>query len=281
MAENCFDLLTGVNPNCIALKKPGGISRRVWAGRLDDLDVVVFGGDGVNRVLSLTFKAGKGLVQYIGKRDKNSATMALEVSENRSLRNHSIILVLYYNTPEELGSIEQLIDSEGMFFVVETKAGALEVYGLNKSQNFADFGVKASSLEGGTGVLLTDSSAKTLTLAGLHENMELYYQGADTSVAITGLTSANPAVITMASTAAFEVGDSVTFNSLNGNQQIGGQSINGQSAVVLSKTGTTLTVNANVTGVTPATSGNISKVKDLSENVADLNTATIWPNPPI
>lgn len=281
MAENCFDLTQGLNPTCEATKKPGGISRRVWGARLDDLEAVVFGGDGVNRVIQFTFKATKGFVQYIGKRDKNSVTMALEVSENRSLRNHSILLVLYYNTPEQLGSIEQLIDSEGMFFIVETKSGELETYGLNKSQNFVDFGVKASALEGGSGILLTDSAARTLTLSGLHENMELYYQGADTSVAITGVTSANPAVITMASTAAFNVGDSVTFSALNGNQQIGGQSINGQSAVVLSKTGTTLTVNANVTGTTPATSGSISKVKDLAGNVSELNALTIWPDPPL
>jgi hypothetical protein len=278
---SCITLLQGVNPNCAALKKVGGVGKRAWIGFLSDLESVVFAGTGINRVIQFTFKAGRGFVQYIGKKDKNSGTISIEVSDNATLRNQSMILMLFYNTPEELGTIDNLIDQDGVFGIFETKAGQLEVYGLNKGSNFQDFGLKASALEGGTGTLLTDNSAKTLTLSGLHQNMELLYQGADTAAAITGLTSANPGVITMASTAGYEIGDVITFEGLNGNQTIGGSPVNGQSATVLSKTGTTLTINAIVVGVTPATTGNISKVKDLADNVAAINAQTVWPTEPV
>lgn len=278
---SCNVITRGIYPSCEALKKPGGVNKRVWTGLLDDLSGVSFSGDGINRVLSFTFKATKGFVQVIGKREKHNGTMGIEVSENRVLRNHTGNLVLFYNTPEELGAIESLLDAEGLFMVFETKAGQLEVWGLNKSSNFQDFGMKAASLEGGTGVLLTDNNNYALGISGLHENLELLYQPADTSVAITGLTSANPAVITMGTTAAFNFGDTITFNALNGNQQIAAASINGQSVVVLAKTSTTLTVNAAVTGSTAATSGNISKVIDLAASITALNAQTIYPTPPL
>jgi hypothetical protein len=277
----CNVLTIGLNPTCKALKKPGGVSKRVWVGLLDDLASASFATDGISRVLLLTFKATKGFVQVIGKREKHNGTMGVELSENRVLRNHTGNLILFYNTPEALGAIEKLVDAEGVFMVFETKAGQLEVWGLNKSANFQDFGLKTASLEGGTGTVLTDNNNYTLGMSGLHENLELYYQPADVAVAITGLTSANPAVITMASTTAFNVGDIITFNALNGNQQIGGQSINGQSVEVLSKTATTLTVNANVTGVTPATTGSVSKVSDLATSITLLNAQTIFPSVPI
>src|SRR6187549_1771300 len=100
---SCIILLQGVNPNCAALKKPGGVGKRAWIGFLEDLESVVFAGTGINRVIQFTFKAGRGFVQYIGKKDKNSATVALEVSDSTTLRNQSMILMLFYNTPEQLG----------------------------------------------------------------------------------------------------------------------------------------------------------------------------------
>lgn len=278
---SCNTLTRGINPTCEALKKPGGVNKRVWVGLLDDLASVVFGAAGVNRVISFTFKSTKGFAQFIGKREKHNGTMAIEVSENRVLRNHSGNLVLYYNTGEELGSIEDLLDAEGVFIAFETKAGQIEIWGLNKSDNFQDFGMKAASLEGGTGTVLTDNNNYVLGLSGLHENLELLFAGADTSLAVTGVTSANPSVITVASTTGFEVDNFITFSGLNGNQTISGNPINGQTVQILSKTGTTLTVNAAVVGATAATSGSIVKVRTLAQNIALLNAQTIYPSTPI
>jgi hypothetical protein len=89
-------------------------------------------------------------------------------------------------------------------------------------------------------------------------------------MALTGVTTANPGVVTVASTTGISVGDTITFINLNGNQQIGGVTINGQSARVVAKTATTLTLDKQVTGVTPATSGSIFFINAL--NVMDVLT---------
>lgn len=278
---SCNTLTRGLNPTCLALKKPGGVNKRVWVGMLDDLSGVTFGASGINRVIAFAFEATKGFSQFIGKREKHNGTMAIEVSENRVLRNHAGNLVLYYNTGEELGTIEELLDAEGVFIVFETKAGQLEVWGLNKGSNFQDFGMKAASLEGGTGTVLTDNNNYVLGLSGLHENLELLYQVADISEAVTGVTSANPSVITVADSTGFAVDDFLTFSALNGNQTISGNPINGQSVQILAVTATTITVNANVVGATPATSGNVVRVGTLDDGITALNAQTIYPSTPI
>lgn len=273
--SSCNALTRTINPSCEALKKPGGVGKRVLFGLLDDLTNVTFAADGTNRILSFTFAATKGFIALTGKRDKHNGTMALEVAENKTLRNQTVNVVIFYKTPQELKAIEDLIDAEGVFAVFETNAGTFEAWGVNKSAAFDNYGLKAASIDGGTGTIQTDNASYALALSGLHENLELIYQTTDVSGTITGLTTANPAVITMASTTAFNVGDSITFSALNGNQQIGGLSVNGQSVVILSKTGTTLTVNANVTGVTLATSGAITKVADFAANLAALQAQII------
>lgn len=172
----CNILTRGINPNCEATRKPGGLNKRIYIGLLTDLDAIAFG-DG-NLVTSLTFKAEKGLVKVIGKREKHSSTMALEVTDNFSLRTHGINAVIYYNTPLELAAVDEMIDVEGAFVIAETNAGEIECWGINKGANFLNFGLKSSSLEGGSGVAITDSNIFTLGFTGNHENLQLYFESA-------------------------------------------------------------------------------------------------------
>jgi len=144
---------------------------------LEDLTGVTFGTGNV--VTALAFASTKGFVKYIGKREKHNSTMAIEVSENFTLRNHGINLVLYYNEAEELQAIDGLIDAEGLFVVVETNSGELEVWGVNRGKganNFQNFGLKASALEGGSGTVITDSNIYTVSLNGNHENLQMYFK---------------------------------------------------------------------------------------------------------
>lgn len=173
----CNELTKGINPNCEATRKPGGLNKRLYIGLLTDLDAITFGAG--NLVTGFTFKAGKGFIKVIGKREKHNSTMALEVGDNFSLRNHGINAVVYYNTPLELEALDALIDVEGAFVVAETNAGELECWGINKGSNFGNFGLKASAVEGGSGTAITDSNIYTLSLAGNHENLQLYFGALD------------------------------------------------------------------------------------------------------
>lgn len=169
----CNELTRGINPNCEATRKSGGLNKRLYIGLLSDLDAVTFGTS--NLVSSITFKGDTGFIKFIGKREKHNSTMALEVGDNFTLRTHGINAIAYYNTPEELEALDALIDVEGAFIIAETNAGELEVWGMNKGANFINFGLTASAMEGGSGTAITDSNIYTLTMTGNHENLQLYF----------------------------------------------------------------------------------------------------------
>jgi hypothetical protein len=183
---SCTALTRGINPDCAATRKPGGLNKRIYVGLLSDLTAVTFGQTG-NLVTAFTFASTKGFVKFIGKREKHNSEMALEVGENFNLRNHGINLVAYYSTAGELEALDALIDVEGVFVVVETNSGELEVWGLNKGSNFINFGLKASAIAGGSGTAITDSNIYTISLNGNHENLQLYF---DTSTDIAPKTLA-------------------------------------------------------------------------------------------
>lgn len=170
---SCTELTRGINPNCDATRKAGGLNKRVYIGLLSDLTAVTFGTG--NQVTAFTFAASKGFVKFIGKREKHNSVMALEVGENFNLRNHGVNLVAYYNTADELAALDSLLDVEGVFMVVETNSGELEVWGMNKGANFANFGLKASAIDGGSGTAIVDSNIYTLSMNGNHENLQLYF----------------------------------------------------------------------------------------------------------
>jgi hypothetical protein len=146
----------------------------VYVGLLSDLASVTFGTG--NIVSALSFNDGAGLVKFIGKREKHNTAMTLEVGENFNLRNHAVNLVAYYNTSAELEALDQLIDVEGAFMIAETNSGEIEVWGMNIGSNFANFGLKASAIEGGSGTAIVDSNIYTLSMTGNHENLQAYFK---------------------------------------------------------------------------------------------------------
>jgi hypothetical protein len=178
---SCVNLANSVRPGCNAKKKPGGTDKRIFFGLLEAIASVTFGT--YNSVETLTFLEGMGLIEYDLKKDKNSATMALEVGENANLRNHVVNAVVNWDTEQELAALEDLIDAEGIFAIVEQNGGNLEVYGLNKGANFNNFGLKASALDGSTGVVLNDPTAFNVSLSGQHTNLQLLYKPSQTLTA--------------------------------------------------------------------------------------------------
>lgn len=175
---SCVSLAVSVRPGCAAKKKPGGADKRIFFFLLADVASMTFGT--YNSIETLTFNPGTGLIEYDLKKDKNSATMALEVGENANLRNHTVNAVVNWDTEEELAALEDLLDAEGIGAIVEQNGGNLEVYGVNKGANFNNFGLKASALDGSTGVVLNDPTAFNVALSGQHTNMQLLYKPAQT-----------------------------------------------------------------------------------------------------
>lgn len=121
--------------------------------------------------------ATKGLVKFIGRIDKNSAGSDIEPGENINLRNQFVNMSVYYSTAVQLEAIDQLIDQEQVFAVVETRPGALEVFGISKV-NFASYGLKVTANPGTSGILVNDSTAFAMVLSGGFPNLQLKYNEA-------------------------------------------------------------------------------------------------------
>lgn len=176
MAVCVSSLLKGVQASCLATHKVGGLDRRIWLGGLDDVDTVTFDTD-ANSIATLTFKAGKGLVKYIGRAERNSAGSDVEPGDNVTIRRQSLNMAVYYETAADLFNIDSLIDQERVFAIVETLPGSLEVFGINKT-NFNSFGLKVTANPGTSGVVINDSTAFAMVLSGGFTNLQLQYKPA-------------------------------------------------------------------------------------------------------
>lgn len=172
--QGCNNLTTGLDPSCEALKKIGGVAKRVWAGQLSQLDGYTVNADtlDIQTIELVSASPANTLKKFIGKKLKNSATAELVVGDNINVFNQSVILVLFYKTSLETAAIEALAIAEDVFIIIETMAGDIEVYGIDTnglaSSSDPLGGLNGSAGTGGTGVALNDSTAYTLTLSGQH-----------------------------------------------------------------------------------------------------------------
>jgi hypothetical protein len=177
MAECLSSIDLGVQASCLAIKKVGGLDKRIYLGAIGDLASVTITAGATNIVTAFTFAATKGFVKMIGRKEKNSAGSDIETGENVNVRNQNVNLAIYYETGIDLAAIDAIIDNEALFAVVETNPGSLEVFGINKV-NFDSYGLKVSANPGTSGLLLNDATAFQMVLSGGLTNLQLLYNPA-------------------------------------------------------------------------------------------------------
>lgn len=173
----CRNLTLGLDPTCEALKKLGGLAKRVWVGQLSQLDSYTVNQSTLD-IESLSMSTGSPdgykLKKFVGKKLKNSATTPVEVGENINVFNQTVNLVLFHFTSLEKAAIEELVNVEDAFVLVETFAGQIEVYGIDTSGTGSEDplgGLNCSAGDGGTGVALNDTTQFLVTLSGQHRIM--------------------------------------------------------------------------------------------------------------
>ena len=94
---------------------------------------------------------------------------------------------MYWETKEDLAAIDNLIDSEGIFVVVETRYGGLRVYGINLTA-WDSYGMKVQSGPENSGVVINDDTAWLPVISGGHTNVPLMYKsGVALATAIAAL----------------------------------------------------------------------------------------------
>jgi len=173
---SCQTLALGVQASCLAVKKPGGVDKRVWIGLLDDVASITLGTG--NILNAFVMKAGKGLTQWTGRREKNSAGSEIEIGENVTVRNQLVSLSVYWETAAQLTTLDELLDLEGLFVFLETNAGLIEVFGVNMSNaySFTNFGLKPTKNSGNSGKVINDATAFALELSGGLTNLQLIFR---------------------------------------------------------------------------------------------------------
>ena len=160
MATNCNDLISGMNPACDALNKVGGVNKRVWIGLKSNISYTVDSNGYVNSIsMGVVGSITSKLYTFTGKRDKNSFAFPMTAGDNINTFNHTAIMQLYYSTPSELETLNQLANADDLVVFMEGNDDKIYILGLQK-------GLNASAGEGGSGILLNDSTAYTLTLSG-------------------------------------------------------------------------------------------------------------------
>lgn len=167
----CIKITGNLAPTCEAIKKRGGIDRKVYIGFIDEIETLTFGTG--NEITALEMKAGKKLFHYIGYKGKNSAGLDGNFSDILNLRNHVVNMVLFAKSAAELNSIDELVDSQDMFVVVETNNKTFEVYGISKDGEIDNYGLNPTAFSRPQAAGMTDDNAYTITLSGEVPNIEL------------------------------------------------------------------------------------------------------------
>lgn len=164
MAEACSTDLSELLAGCDAVRKRGGVKKRVWIGRLADITYTTDGDGYVDDVTLAVASPPNLLYKYIGRKFKHNGTLEGVIGENFNSITHNVNLLLYYYSPEEKAAIEKLFNAEDVVAFVELEAGQIEIWGL-------DTGLNASALSGGTGTAFQDSTALTVTLSGAQDTL--------------------------------------------------------------------------------------------------------------
>ena len=176
---SCITLSKSITPNCEALKRPGGLAKRIFLGSVLDINALTFDNTNTHDLTSITMKSTKQLIQVVGRPAKSSAATTFEDGENFSLRNQAVNAVVYAKSPAERQALDEIIEQDQVFAVVERNDGQFEVYGISLV-NYQNWGLKVTGGSYNTGVELNDETGVTLELTGGFKNMPLVFDATET-----------------------------------------------------------------------------------------------------
>lgn len=165
MADNCAGELISLDPTCEALKKKGGLAKKIWAAPFDQLTFTTDVDGNIDTVTVATTSPATVLTTYTGKKDKHSGTYAGQVGENANTIQQDLAMRLYFFTQAERDAIDALFaNTQETVFFVQTQAGQIECWGY-------DTGLLPSAFTGGTGTLLNDDTSVLMTYSGQQDGV--------------------------------------------------------------------------------------------------------------
>jgi hypothetical protein len=160
-------LSTSLAGTCAAVKKAGGVNKKIYAFSVKDITAVTFEADGTPS--ALTFTTGKQLVSFTGKSLKNTASepITAEGEGNVNIFVQTVQPVLFHSTQADRVAIEQLFALDQVVFLVPMPSGQILAYGLsNDTETLQNYGLKLTEGDDAVGLILNDMNAQTCTFAG-------------------------------------------------------------------------------------------------------------------
>lgn len=164
MATNCANQLTNLDPTCEALKKKGGLKKKIWVAPYDGTTITLDVDGNIDTITLPTTSPATTIKYFIGRKLKHNGTLTGEVGENANTINQALNMVLYYYTQDERAAIDNLFQTEEVLVFVQTEGGQIEMWGY-------ETGLLPTALTGGTGTALNDSTAVTVTLSGSQDTL--------------------------------------------------------------------------------------------------------------
>lgn len=142
----------------------GGLKTTIWLGNISELSSVSYDGSGY--VSSLNFDAYKGLYEFTGAFNANSASSDATRTDGGNVAfPHTLVITVFDVTPCQKTILEDLANADGVFAVVETTKGRFEGYGM-------DLGMVVESMPRSTGASPSDSTSRVITLSGEQGSLE-------------------------------------------------------------------------------------------------------------
>lgn len=174
---DCDLLEQGVNSTCEAEAKVGGINKRIFVGQISNIDSTVIDfTDGAVSAFALT--SGKTLKMFISDRFMQAGSDELVPNEfGRPNWKHMVDFVHQWWSQEDINALEQLARAKQLFCIIETNNGQFFVYGLgNTVLGYDNFGLKAETQTGTTGIKLADDVTGKTRLSGEVPNKPMLYK---------------------------------------------------------------------------------------------------------
>lgn len=169
---------SGITITCDALKRAGGIAKKVWVGNITDLRVPI---DETlsSYITSIEFTTYASLRAFEGAKFSHEASSTLQVSEGNVSYQHQVILRLINDDPTDDGVLEDLATSD-VFVIVQTNNNEFKIYG-------AGSGLSASAETDNTGRQVTDASLSIITLTGVSRFKPKRFLRTDVATTLTYL----------------------------------------------------------------------------------------------
>lgn len=148
----------GIDVNCDALRKPGGLYREVWVFNLGDLSAPL-PVENANYITDLPFSTYLGLYKFSSTKFAHEATWTEQTGDggNKSYQQ-SVTLRLFNSNPTEDAVIEDLGVAE-VGVIARTNSGEFLIWG-------AENGLTSDGSTGGTGRQSTDPTTSQIVLIG-------------------------------------------------------------------------------------------------------------------